>query len=232
MKKSILVIDDDLNVFRDIKDALSDDATDVYCTESVAGAIETIQKREYCLAVIAAQLSRYQDIEVIRTIRSTQKIPIIVLADRLTTMDEVMLFQAGANACIETSVDLAVCAAQAISLIHLYLEAREKEPSYQPKVFGRELIINTLYRQIIVDGESLDLTRTEYEIFVCLANRPYQIWSPTQLYCYVWNDTLGLTGENTVKTHIGNLKKKLAKRGKSYIQNSRGVGYKFVPPLQ
>ena len=230
MKKSILVIDDDLNVCWNIKDALLDNTTDVFCVKSVTDAIETFQKREYCLAVIAAHLSRYQDIEVIRTIRNTQKIPIIVLADRLTTMDEVMLFQAGANACIETSVDLAVCAAQAISLIHLYLEAKEKEPSYQPKVFGRELIINTLYRQIIVDGELLDLTRIEYEIFICLAAHPYQIWSPTQLYRYVWNDTLGLTGGNTVRTHIGNIKKKLEKLGKNYIQNSRGVGYKFVPP--
>ena len=64
----------------------------------------------------------------------------------------------------------------------------------------RELIINTLYRPIIVDGKSLDLTRIEYEIFIYLIAPPYQIWSLAQLYHYVWNDTLGLSGENTVRT--------------------------------
>lgn len=156
--------------------------------------------------------------------------PIIVFADRLTTDDRVALFQLGANVCIERPYDLTVCMAQASSLVHLYLEAKEEERNDLPLIFGAELMINTTYRQVIIDGESLDLTRKEFELLVCLAEHPCQIWSRTQLYHYVWEDPLGLDGDNTVRTHIGNLKKKLSVLGKNYIQTSRGVGYKFVPP--
>lgn len=76
----------------------------------------------------------------------------------------------------------------------------------------------------------MPLAYKEFELLVCLVKHPCQIWSRTQLYRYVWNDDLGINGDNTVKTHIGNLKKKLTDLGKNYIQNSRGVGYKFVPP--
>ena len=59
---------------------------------------------------------------------------------------------------------------------------------------------------------------------------PNQIFSRQQLYQQIWADNLGISGENTVRSHIGNLYKKLADAGKNYIQNIRGVGYKFVPP--
>ena len=99
-----------------------------------------------------------------------------------------------------------------------------------PLVFGTELIINSIYRHIIIDGEPLELTRTEFDLLFYMAKHPNQIFSRQQLYRQVWGDDLGINGENTVRSHIGNLYKKLADVGKNYIQNTRGVGYKFVPP--
>ena len=96
--------------------------------------------------------------------------------------------------------------------------------------FGRELMINPIYRQVMVDGEILDLTRTEFDLFFCMAQHPGQVWSRKQLYNYVWDDTLGLEGEHTVRTHIGNLRKKLSDAGKDYVQTAWGIGYKLVPP--
>jgi DNA-binding response OmpR family regulator len=141
-------------------------------------------------------------------------------------------FHAGANACIEKNIDLSPCIVQASSLIQLYMEARTQNQEHQTLGFGTELLIDPMYRQVIIDGEPLDLTQTEFDLFFCLAQRPCQIWSRAQLYLYVWNDDLGVNGDNMVKTHIGNLKKKLSDLGKNYIQNSRGVGYKFVPPIR
>lgn len=198
--------------------------------ETIADAVESILKQEFCLVIIAIQPSEREDVELLRIIRNSKRMPIIILADKMTTEDKVALFQAGANVCIERPFDLSVCTAQSSSLIRLYTEAKEEDRACLPLTFGSELIIDTTYRQVIVDGEPLELTCKEFELLVCLAKHPCQVWSRAQLCRHVWNDTLGISGDNTVKTHIGNLKKKLAALGKNYIQNSRGVGYRFVPP--
>ncbi len=156
--------------------------------------------------------------------------PILVITSPLESENKVALFRAGANAYIEKPVDITVCAAQSETLIQLYLDSDIIAKKCYPLTFGTELIISPLYRQVIIDGSPLELTRTEFDLLFCLAQHPGQVWSRNQLYHHVWTDTIGLEGEHTVKTHIGNLKRKLAGLGKNYIQNSRGVGYKFIPP--
>ena len=140
------------------------------------------------------------------------------------------LLQAGANAYLEKPVNMNVCVAQAEALMKLYCESNHDYQKCCPLTFGTELIISPLYRQIFIDGEPIELTRTEFDLLFCLAQHPGQVWSRSQLYSYVWEDDLGVSGDNTVRAHIGNLRKKLADAGKNYIQNIRGVGYRFIPP--
>jgi len=169
-------------------------------------------------------------IAIIRHIRSAKAVPILMVAKDIEASDKILLYQAGVSAFLKNPFHTEVFTAQANSLILLYEETQAENREDQPLVFGTELMIDPIYRQVIIEGEPLDLTRKEYELLLCLAEHQCQVWSYTQLYRHAWNDTLGLNGDNTVKTHIGNLKKKLAKYGKNYIRNSRGIGYKFVPP--
>lgn len=154
----------------------------------------------------------------------------MAIVPKLSIQEKILLFHAGANACLEQSADINIFVAQANSLIQLYLDAKKIDFQEHPLAFGTELIINPIYRHVIIDGELLGLTRTEFDLLYYMAKHPNQIFSRQQLYSQVWNDDLGINGENTVRSHIGNLYKKLADAGKKYIQNSRGVGYKFVPP--
>ena len=124
-----------------------------------------------------------------------------------------------------------MCAAQVEALIKLYCESNHDYQKCCPLTFGTELIINPLYRQVFIDSTPIELTRTEFDLLFCLVKHPGQVWSRRQLYNYVWADDLGISGDNTVRAHIGNLHKKLADAGKKYIQNSSGVGYRFVPPV-
>lgn len=230
MKRQILVVESDRAICQSIQNRMQDEGIEVFYVSSVTEALKSMLKQEYCLVIISLQHTEVRDVEPLRMIRNAKRMPIIALTNRLSTNEKVVLFQTGANALAEKPLDLTVCIAQATSLIQLYLEAKEENRTYSPLIFGTELIINPTYRQVVVEGEPLALTRKEFELLVCLAEHPCQVWSRAQLYRYVWNDDLGINGDNTVKTHIGDLKKKLSDLGKNYIQNSRGVGYKFVPP--
>ena len=230
IKKRILVIGDDLTFFQSAKDFMANSSTEVSYAMSVKEALNFLLTNEYCLVIMCISLDITGDTEILRLIRETYPMPIIVIASKLEISEKIALFHAGANACLEQPVDITLCAAQARSLIQLYLDAKITDRNEHPLVFDTELIINPIYRHVIIDGELLELTRTEFDLLFYMAKHPNQIFSRQQLYRQVWGDDLGINGENTVRSHIGNLYKKLADVGKNYIQNTRGVGYKFVPP--
>ena len=230
IEKRILIIGDDLTFLQPAKIFMTNSSTDVSYAISEKEALNYLLSSEYCLVIICITLSVDSNIELLRFVRETYLMPIIVITPKLRAAEKVALFHAGANACLERPVDAALCVAQARSLIQLYLDAKFSDKKIHPLVFGTELIINPIYHHVIIDGESLELTRTEFDLLYYMAEHPNQIFSRQQLYQQVWGDDLGISGENTVRSHIGNIYKKLADVDKHYIQNTRGIGYKFVPP--
>lgn len=209
---------------------MQNDSVEVCCMISVEGALDSFMKQEYCLVILDWQVAGSNGLEMLNIMRTAKRTPILVIANDLESEGKVALFQAGADAYLEKPVDMSVCAAQAGALIQLFFELNQTHKACCPLTFGMELVISPLYRQVIIDGTSIELTRTEFDLLFCLAQHPGQVWSRSQLYSHVWADDLGASGDNTVRAHIGNLRKKLADMGKDYIQTSRGIGYKFVPP--
>lgn len=225
----ILVVSNDFQFYNLIQNAVQESGMGT-CQYVAASRVQSVFPQYTCSLIIVD--IRHLDVnssETVCTVRKIYSMPILVLTEKIAAKNKIALFQAGANACLEMPIDLSVCVAQADSLIQLYMEAQEKNREHKPLNFGDELIIDPTYRQVIIDGEQLILTRTEFDLLLCLAQHPYQVWSRMQLYHHVWSDDLGASGDNTVRTHIGNLRKKLADAGKHYIESSRGIGYKFVP---
>lgn len=166
--------------------------------------------------------------ELLQTIRKTKSMPILVLTDFLSADDKLILFKAGADACVERTQNVAVCIAQANALIKLYVGANVYHASHNLITFDSELIISPRYRQVIIDGISLELTRKEFDILYCLAAYPGQVFTREQIYDYAWNDVPAVAVDEAVKAQIKNLRRKLALMGKDCIQTQRGIGYKFT----
>ena len=225
-----MTICDILDSFQSIKRMMQSDSMDVNYAMSVKEALNFLLSIEYCLIIVCISSLVSNSIAIIRLIQETYPIPIMVLVLRLELSEKIILFHAGANAYLEQPVNIELCVAQAYSLMQLYLDAKIANHKENPLVFGTELIINSIYRHVIIDEEPLELTRIEFDLLFYMVKHPNQIFSRQQLYQQVWGDDLGISGENTIRSHIGNLYKKLADVGKNYIQNTRGVGYKFVPP--
>ena len=224
------MISDDPPLCRLISEYMGNDNIEVHCVSSAAEALDDILDHESHLVTVDFQLPGIDGFEMLHMIQETIHAPILAITPCLSSNEKVALFHAGANAYIEKPVDISVCAAQLATLMKLHSDSSENPKDYAPLVFGTELIISPRYRLVIIDGKPLELTRTEFDLIFCLAKHPGQVWSRAQLYRSVWDDTLGMEGEHTVRTHIGNLRKKLADVGKEYVQTAWGVGYKFIPP--
>lgn len=167
---------------------------------------------------------------MLHIMHSTKRIPILALIPPLEKDEKIALFRAGADVCMDRETDIDLCAAQANALIQGYLEPRAEQDYRDIVSFGTELIISPKCRQVIVDGEQLELTRKESDLLHYLAHHQPQVFSLGQLYEQVWPNGIADGGEETVRVHLNTLRKKLRSVNKDFIQNVWGVGYRFVPP--
>lgn len=128
---------------------------------------------------------------------------------------------------LEKPVEIDVCAEQIRSI---FQQEHSMASDNAVFAFGAELIIDRKYHLIMIDGIRIMLTPTEFELLLYMATNPRQVFSNNQLYRHIWGDVPDLGMEKTVKVHLSNLRRKLVDAGKTYIQNVRGVGYRFVSP--
>ena len=119
MKKSVLVIDNDLNTCRELKSALEDEETEVYYVPSPNEALRVFMKWSFCLVIMDTQLPECNGCEVLRMMRPAKAIPILVLSAKVDVAKRTEILRAGANVYLEKPYDLEELLAQVRSLIAL-----------------------------------------------------------------------------------------------------------------
>lgn len=140
-----------------------------------------------------------------------------------------MLLHSYSTKRFEKPVDIEVCAEQIRSIIQ---KTQSSWKDYALLTFGSELVIDQRHHTVIVDEMPMPLTPIEFNLLLYMAENPEQVFSIEQLYMHIWSDIPNLGSEKTVRVHLSNLRKKFTVAGKGYIQNVRGVGYRFVPPAK
>lgn len=227
MKKQVLVVDDDLNICREIKDALQDETTDVQYTLPAEKILPEYMRQPFCIVIMDISLTDTNGLALLETMRQAKPIPILVLSPDRNAADRVKLLQAGATAVLEKPCDIEECLANAQSLMHIYLNSDPTERGCYTMVFEMDLMIDPACRRVLLKGEELGLTRREFDLLYYLASRSGQVLSREQIYNAVWHSEADYNVDESVKSCIKTLRKKLMSSTWDYIQNVRGVGYRF-----
>lgn len=89
----------------------------------------------------------------------------------------------------------------------------------------RDLRIDPDARTVTIEGRAIDLTKREFDLLTFLAAQPRQVFSREQLLTAVWRSSPEWQVPATVTEHIRRIRMKI---GKGWIQNVRGVGYRFL----
>lgn len=231
MKKQVLIVMDDREISQSIHKCLGNSAVEADCADTLAKALEYVIKRSYCLLIIDLQMSHIGSAELVRIFRATKHTPILALSGSLEIQEQLDLFHIGVDFFLNKPVNADICAAQANALIRLHLESDKVVDKFAPITFGISMVIAPRYRQVLVQGTPIELTRIEFDLLYFMAKHPGQVFSRKELYDYVWEDYCELVGDETVKSHIKALRKKLSELGQGIIETVWGVGYKFVPPI-
>mgnify|MGYP000379680288 FL=1 len=218
---NILVVDDESRMRKLIKDFLIKDNYNVLEAEDGEKALEIFEneKEKIDLIILDVMMPKQDGWSVLRKIRQSSQVPVIMLTARGEEQDELFGFELGADEYISKPFSPKILVARVEAILK-----RTTQTENANKDFGG-IIIDEQGRTVTVDGKNIEMSLREYELLKYLVDNENIALSRDKILNNVWNyDYYG--DSRTIDSHIKKIRHKLGKRGK-YIKTMRGIGYKF-----
>ena len=222
-KTRVLVVDDDINISQLIRLYLEKEGYDVFTAYDGFQAIEVFKESTPNIIVLDIMLPGMDGWQVLREIRKTSNLPIIMLSAKDETFDKVLGLELGADDYIVKPFDSKELVARIKAVLRRY---GSKKNENEQLVFPN-LVIDKSNYTIRINGENLEIPPKELELLFFLASNPNKVFTREQLLEHVWDfDFYG--DSRTVDVHIKRLREKLDINNPNWqLKTVWGVGYKF-----
>lgn len=216
----ILVVEDE-NILREvITDYLIEDGYQVLEAADGEEALELFQLNSVDLVILDIVLPKIDGWSVCRRIRKNSNIPIIILTARSDEDDSLLGYELGADDYLIKPYSPRVLMAKVKRFLEKYSGIVDGT-----LISAGGIVINMGSRIVSADGNTINLTHTEFEILAYLMQNKGIVITREQLITKIWGyDFYG--DEKTVNSHIRNLRAKLGSKGSSIVTVIRS-GYKF-----
>ncbi len=218
---TILVVDDESRMRKLIKDFLMQKGFSILEAGDGEEALKVFEENENKIKLILldVMMPKLDGWSVLRQIRQTSKVPIIMLTARGEEQDELFGFELGVDEYISKPFSPKILVARVEAILK-----RSMGDTKQLKDYGG-IVIDPEGRTVSVDGKLVEMSLREYELLKYLVDNENIALSRDKILNNVWNyDYYG--DSRTIDSHIKKIRHKLGKKGK-YIETMRGVGYKF-----
>lgn len=225
MQERILIIEDEEKLARFIELELTFEGYSVEKATDGRTGLALAQEKPFDLIALDVMLPGLNGLEVLRRIRQTSQIPIILLTARDSTMDKVAGLDGGANDYITKPFAIEELLARIRAVLRNTNAARENVKVSENKLVVGALQLNLDSREVWVDNHSIELTKREFDLLAYLLENKGLVMGRDILLDRVWGyDFAGET--NAIDVYIRYLRAKIEEPfGKKFIQTIRGVGY-------
>ena len=224
-KPYILVVDDDPNISRLEQLYLEKEGYEVRVAADGNEAIESFRKLPPDLVLLDVMLPGTDGYEVLKAIRKSGSIPVIMVTAKGETFDKVLCLELGADDYIVKPFDGKEMIARVKAVLR---RAHGSDEEQAGDLSFPGLTVSLKEYDAHYEGKRLEMPPKELEVLYFLASHPNQVFTREQLLSQIWGfDFFG--DSRTVDVHIKRLREKLAdseKYGWS-LYTVRGVGYKF-----
>ena len=221
MNNSILVVDDESRMRKLIKDFLAAKGYNIIEAEDGEKALQIFEENQskIDLILLDVMMPKLDGWSVLRQIRQTSKVPIIMLTARGEEQDELFGFELGVDEYISKPFSPKILVARVEAILK-----RTAGGTKEIKNYGG-IQIDNQGMTVSIDGKNIELSLREYELLIYLVENQGIALSRDKILNNVWNyDYYG--DSRTIDSHIKKIRHKLGKKGK-YIETIRGIGYKF-----
>jgi DNA-binding response OmpR family regulator len=224
----VLVVDDEPAIRELVGSYLRDDGFEV--VEAVDGedALARFGENTPDLVVLDLRLPGIGGLDVLREIRRTSAVYVIVLTARAEEADKLVGLELGADDYITKPFSPRELVARVRAVLRRRCDGDTSDPLDELTRFDG-LTIDAGRHEVRVDDEPVELTSLEFQLLATLAEAPGRVFTRRQLIERVWGwDFYG--DERLVDVHIGNLRRALADSADDprFVGTVRGVGYKCV----
>lgn len=224
MQQKILIIDDDTDLCRLLKNNLEQEGYHVsICHDGVSGLDES-QRLDYQLVVLDVMLPQKNGFEVLKKIREKSFVPVLMLTAKDSEGDKVSGLRMGADDYLTKPFSNSEFLARISSLLRRYTVFNTVSENL---IQLGNLTINKCGREVYKGNYLLELTAKEFDLLVFFAQNRGQVFTKKQIYHAVWNDEYTFD-DNNIMVHIRRLRKKIEDNPEDpkYILTVWGIGYK------
>jgi len=220
----VLVVDDDPQIRRAIREALAREGIEVETAADGAEGVRSAAENGFSLVITDLSMPNLDGLELVREIRRRSAIPILVLTVRSEEREKVRLLDAGADDYVVKPFGVAELVARARALL------RRTAPR-APEALARfgDVAIDLERQRVTRGGAEIHLSPTEFALLRTFVGKPGAVWTHRQLIGAVWGGGAGVSND-TVRVHVGSLRRKLERdpnRPRFFITEP-WVGYRFT----
>ena len=217
--KRIAVIDDDIYIGNMLEELLRANGYDVLRAYSGTEALLLLGQCKPDLVLLDLMLPGLSGEEVLAKV---QDIPVIVVSAKADVSNKVELLLGGAADYITKPFDTGEL------LARIAVQLRKSSIAVSNVITAGDLQLDQISHELLVESQTVRLTKTEYAILKLLMENPKQVIAKSVLLDRISLDTPDCT-ERSLKQHISNLRKKMQDvSGVDYIETVWGIGFKLA----
>ena len=230
--KNVLVVDDDREIVDAIDIYLRNEGINVIKAYDGLEALESLMEKEVHLILMDIMMPKMDGLRTTMKVREEKNIPIILISAKSEDTDKILGLNMGADDYITKPFNPLELIARVKSQLRRYtvlgnynLNKKEEDNSV---IISGGLSLNLDSKEVLVDGEAIKLTATEFGILELLIRNAGRVFSIDEIYENVWKEP-SYNAENTVAVHIRRIREKIEINPKEpkYLKVVWGIGYKI-----
>ena len=229
MKYVILIADDEAEIRDLLRLYLENSGYDVLEAADGLEALEVLKKEHVDLAVLDVMMPRMNGLHVLKKIRETSNIPVLVFSAKDADSDKILGLNLGADDYLTKPFNPLEAVARIQSNIRRFYSLgghAGKMESETVNLKVRDLTLDTESCVLYREKEPIELSSVEYRIMYMFMEHPGKVFTKGQIFQAGWNEEY-MDDDNNVMVCISKLRAKLSNDGSKYIKTVRGLGYRL-----
>lgn len=223
-QETVLVVDDEPRMRKLVRDFLVRENYEVLEAADGEEALDIFYRnKKIALIILDVMMPKMNGYDVLREIRESSKVPVIMLTAKSEEEDELLGFSLGVDEYISKPFSPKILVARVQAILR---RSAGDDDGGQPLEVGG-IMIDQAAHEVKIDGREIQLSLKEFELLTYFIQNRGIALSREKIISSVWDyDYFG--DARTIDTHVKKLRSKLGDKG-DYIKTIWGMGYKFEP---
>jgi two-component system response regulator CpxR len=222
----ILLVDDDVELCEILTDYFAGEGFELESAHDGVRGLERARSRDHALVILDLQLPAMRGLDVLRDLRASSNVPVLILTARGEDVDRILGLELGADDYLPKPFNTRELLARVRAIL------RRARPTGEPtRIDIGDVTLDPAARRAWRGGRPLNLTMAEFALLEIFVRHLGEVLSRERLAEDVLGRVLG-PFDRSIDVHVSNLRKKLGDgETAEHIRAVRGEGYVFAQPL-